>query len=108
MKYLKTYEYKNSKPKIGDYVIINPYINNTIEIYHWILNHIGKIIDIENDLGDRAMYIVKYENIPNEWKGYFSYSDEKNIRKINRFGIKHFSPDKEDLETILLSNKFNI
>jgi hypothetical protein len=44
MKYLKTFE--DIKPRIGDYVIIDPYTHPE-EVDNWILNHVGRIIDIQ-------------------------------------------------------------
>lgn len=101
MKHIKPYE---RIPKIGDYVIIDPY-THPIEVEEWILNHIGKIIGI-----DRDMYIVQYDNIPKGWEGHFSYNDgdEGNIRKTHRFGIEHFAKTKKDLEIFVSQNKFNL
>ena len=108
MRYLKKYE-ASRNPKIGDYVIIDPH-TPVKEVEDWILNHIGQIIDVEMDFStDRYRYTVKYENIPKGWEDHFSYDyHEKNIRRTYKFGIEHYSKNKEDLERIIAINKYNL
>jgi hypothetical protein len=102
------YESKSIKPRIGDYVIIDPYTGFQ-EVEDWILNHIGQIIGFEKKY-DGEMYIVEYENIPKGWEGHFSYEENgpENIRKTQLFGIEHFAKNKKELELKLAQNKYNI
>lgn len=106
MKYIKSFESKITNPRIGDYVIIDPYTYPE-EVSDWILNHIGRIIGIDTL---EELYIVEYENIPEEWKGHFSYEKDEleNVRKTPRFGIEHFSKSKKKLELMLATNKYNL
>jgi len=117
MKYIKTYEniqaprtYEElniGKPEIGDYVIIKPYTNPR-ELSDWIMNTMGKIIDIDDDL-----YVIKYDNIPKGWEGHFTYSGDdgyyvEGIRKAYKFAILHWSKDKNEIEVIINANKYNL
>lgn len=116
MKYIKKYESVN-KPQIGDYVICEEINNNTtsthaIEINKYVMLHIGQIIKIfppTSDLG--VMYVVKYENLPNELQNSFIFYDD--IEHHDRRGfytdeIKFYSTNKKDLEDILLLKKYNL
>lgn len=123
MKYLKTYEGinfgNNSKigdPKIGDYVICKEddlYPNNkSINLLMKFLNeNIGQCINIVNDL-----YYIEYNNIPELIEEFFRFDKKTgliekkvtNCRCMRSGEIIYFSSDREDLETILNVNKYNL
>ena len=97
----KIYELMNEistgEPEIGDYVIINwGYtidFNDVQKLRDHIENNIGKIIDY-----GFATYYVKYKNLPRENK----------IIQISKDYIKHWSKNKEELELILATKKYNL
>ena len=106
MKHLKIYEeLNNTKPKIGDYVICKDYLT---EVYNFVLNNIGQIIDIvSNYHGDQ--YVIKFENIPENIKNWFyNYNNDRNTRSYDENEILYFSNNKEDLEIILQTKKYNL
>jgi len=106
MKILKFNENSNkNEPKVGDYVICyysdNDVVNDTIN------NKIGIIVKInyDNNYPFKVKYNISYRDrsITREFKLKNSNSFE-----FNRSEIIHFSEDKDELEIILNSNKFNI
>jgi len=107
MKYLKSYENINN-PKIGDYVIAIDNITSSKDANDILKNTIGKIISTNKWYRKNPLYTTKYDNIPEDLKGHFSYDNEQNIRKLTRIEIKHFSNSKKELETIISANKYNI
>jgi hypothetical protein len=110
MKHLKKYEQlKEQEPKIGDFVICTDNgITNDKNFESYLNTNIGKIILIRDN--DKDPYCVLYEDIPSNFKVYASIVHDK-IRKLikfNRDEIKYFSKNKEDLERIIIANKYNI
>ena len=114
MKYLKTYEMKHLKyfelttekviPKIGDYILMNQTtlfhhdFINTNKFLKYVTNNIGEIIKKESP----SIYIIKYnDKVPGT-----SGTDQNTIR-AHPEEFK-FSTNKLELETIILSQKFNI
>jgi hypothetical protein len=79
---------------------INYYLENNIEVY---------IKDIEDN--GKILLIVKYENVPNSLEPFFDIDKSNNnngIRYFEKSEIIHFSPNKEKLEAIITSKKYNI
>ena len=106
MKHIKKYE-QNISIEVGDYVICtdNGITNdNNFEVY--LKSHIGKIILIKKYIKDP--YLVLYENLPDKFKTYSSTNDNLKLIKFNENEIIHFSKNKEDLEHIIVANKYNI
>jgi hypothetical protein len=111
MKYLKTYEkhqvkteYDSIKPQIGDYVICQEIFSRGLDekhIINFLKSNIGQYVKKQNT---NNSYIVKYNKIPPELKIRFI----KGLRAFNESEIIHFSPNKEDLELILKTNKYNL
>lgn len=95
----KIYEKINlQSPKIGDYVITKSQQSGAIAIF--TNNNIGQLKSIyKND------YRIKYNNIPSELKGNF---DGEYRRGFDLRQIIHWSKNKEDLEIILQSEKYNL
>ena len=107
MKYLKFFENEQiSKklPNVGDYVLCDESFKT--ELNNFINNNIGKIIKIEHD-SHITEYLVEYDLnlIPLGIKKYFIYN---NRRLFIIDEITHHSDNKDDLELILLSKKYNI
>ena len=107
----KIYETLNQDaPEKGDYVIINwGYTildaKNTQKLRDHIENSVGKVIDygITSYLFPQPpdkydAYYIKYENLPRENK----------IIQISKQYIKYWSKNKEELELMLASKKYNL
>jgi hypothetical protein len=113
MKYIKSFEIVNQdKPKIGDYAIINiPEIDadGPNKGKHFINNNVGKII---KTTGYDNKFLIKYNinfNTCGFTKAHFQFLEDPNgQRYINKEYITHWSDNKEELENILNSNKFNL
>ena len=130
MKYLKKYEdinngSSNNEPKVNDYVILKSYSH----LGDFFKNNIGQIEAICPDIdSDKLVYIIYFENenIPVSTLWYFD-----NLESINKFlnkvnhellpitykkffyvsykeDIKYFSSNKQDLEAIIYSEKYNL
>jgi len=112
MKYLKTYEEVNERElQIGDYIFCDGSFGFSEEVANFIENNIGQYV--ANDSNDRDILIIQYENVPNELRKNLYYTDEnyttyENAAIMERWEIKYWSPNKEDLEIYLDSNKYNL
>lgn len=117
MKHLKAFEEINiSNPHTGDYVICYSDSSRMIEsnINLFLSNNIGKVFSVD-DYNNQID--VTYENIPDKLLNFFegkrkiSSSEENKSTYIITLGqstIKHLSNDKQELEVILNTKKFNI
>lgn len=110
MKYIKKYENNRfvEQLAIGDYVYC---IEKTLslcdleeEVRLFIKNNIGQYIGYKDD-SSFAKYKVKYENVP---KKFYDYFFDGGVRLFLRSEIEMFNKDKETLETIINSNKYNL
>lgn len=117
MKYIKKFE-NLTIPKIGDYILtkynVDDYKDSIPEIYVFLNNNIGKIIDKPNN-NIHNIYIVQYENIPksilynfNYEKNSFNDKQYENYRIVNLNNILHFSENKFDINIFKNANKFNL
>jgi len=98
--------FEELKPELGDYVIC---YENSKSITNFLNNNIGIIV--EHDKIRMYEYLIKYENVPYELKDWFSDEDDRdftNCRRMGKYEIAHFSKYKEELEEILVTNKYNI
>lgn len=104
MKHLKKYEKTIHNINIDDYAITNKPSEfddpTTSEILKFTSLNIGKVVDIY-----KKWIILKYDNIPEEIK---KYSTNNNIFKIKYYYIEYNSKDKNELETYLNTNKYNL
>ncbi len=109
----KLYEKNQIIPKVGDYVICSyddcSYEDMNMHGYSldektFIRNKIGKVINI--DRYNDYPYYVSYDNIP----GHLSNGDidVEDFIYISRDAVKYWSKNKEDLDIIINTNKFNI
>ena len=112
MKYIKKFENLNF-PEVGEYVICEAdklLFNN---LNDFLLAHVGQLIKIGNR--NTMPYVIEfdvlYDDFP-ELKNYraTNYSDElKKLRiEFSRKEIIYISKDKEYLESILATNKYNL
>jgi len=108
MKYLKRFENINT-PQVGDYVIASLKTDKDIGIF--IANNIGQIVAIsENDIN--KLYTVKFFNIEKDIEKFFftepEYGEYMTLMFFYKYEILAFSKNKEELETILNANKYNL
>ena len=115
MKYIRTFENNKSQIQIGDYVILTNFaIQDTVfeELRSFLENNIGKIINLIT-IHKKDGVEVEYDNVPENLEHFFVSLDVfnrgiKNIRRTFMTAIIHHSKNKEELEQIILNNKFNI
>ena len=101
MKYMKYFEMNQGSPEIGDYVICETEFDNESIFTN---DNIGKIINY--DYNSNFPYAVTYDNIPfNLSNGNYGGNE---VITFNLTSIKYWSKDRNELEIILKSNKFNI
>jgi len=102
----KLYE-KNEKnddsPQIGDYVICS---GSIAPEEAFVFNKIGQIIGFDNSQSSTYPYRVTYDNIPRNIVN--DIIDGKSVIFMNNGSILYWSKDKEYLELIINTNKFNI
>jgi len=124
MKYLKTYEQSIDEPKVGDYVICDDeFFPEDYGLRVFIKNNIGQINGISTLPGGYrtiglSKYNVLYDDIPlSSIRIHFQTNYGTSTRKpawpsgnriFNRKDIIYWSDNKEDCETYLISNKYNL
>jgi len=114
MRYIKKFEKLNEyRPmKVDDYVICEneAYHKREIPLIEFINNNIGRIKKIGghkiNNIFYPSNYLVEYFNIPEELENYFIEGGYC-IRMIES-QIKWWSENKEDLEDIIMTQKYNL
>lgn len=124
----KIFENINKQPKVGDYVIIDAdefnYFNDWNEnVINFIKSNIGQIQSISshvqgpNDESSKVRFYIKFENVPdnisysnfkNRKPRSLSVFSEKDIRGFLSNDIKYWSNNKDELEAILQSKKYNL
>ena len=109
MKYIKKYDDVNySKPEVGDYILIKSG-SKFEDVENFIDYNIGKIVKLNEFL----VHVV-YKDVPSIIRSYFldniyDFSDEyEYLYDFYLWKIVAFSKNKEDLELILNSNKYNM
>jgi hypothetical protein len=120
MKYIKNFEflfenYKESKPKIGDYVYLNKdpkKWNYKPETFDFIKQNIGKIDHIEQE--KKLLYHIIFSKKPKNKNNYdfdFRYDNGK-LEGYTLYAtyedILDFSNNMEDLQHYVDSNKYNL
>ena len=104
------------KPEVGDYVICDEIPQSEpkflyAEVIDFLKNNVGKIkkYDVDTDYEGEGKYgyIVVYNNIPIGLVSYFMYANGKGRRMLED-DIKYWRKNREDLEMILSSKKYNI
>lgn len=124
MKYIKEFEstsslfWKKNEPKKGDYIIFKDYSvisTHTRNVFshltpksftEFIENNIGKII---TNKSENDNYDVVYYNVPKNIEIWFNIlNDHVKSATINIKNIIYWSENKEELELILKSMKYNL
>jgi len=98
MKYIKKFENIIS---VGYYVLL--YKNFDDEYNNFISNNIGIVVDLYNIINGEVG--IKYDNVPSSLVDYFR-SD--GYRIFYSYQIEHISCDRDDLDAILQSKKYNL
>jgi len=109
MKHLKTFENNNTfkekpplQPEVNNYVICKE-ITHDKNVNHFLNNNVGQISEIDS-ARQLNNYLIFWENVPEELDCKFI----DNKRFMSRDEIIYFSYDKEFLETMISSNKYNL
>lgn len=111
MKYLKKFENLNNPIEIGDYVICDEAIldytdKEYMKAINFVSNNIGKYVKYL--IADKYA-VIQFENVPDDIKEYFSADDEfENCRNMYMFEIIMHSKSKEELESKLAADKYNL
>ena len=94
-------------PMYGDYVICLEQESGDDEFDNFLLNCIGEIVGYSEGSYD---YIIKYNDIPNQFLFYFGSNgtNYRLCRPMKKSEILHWSENKEDLEPFIQSNKYNL
>jgi len=104
MKYIKLYENilpLDGESKTGDYVICNDFsIPQTI-------NTIGRI-ELRLNVNNYPYYIKFDDDFMDSLDGEELSYFQEGLRKMSKDEIIHFSQNREDLETIINSNRYNL
>lgn len=114
MKYIKTFEELNiGLPEINDYVICE--VGDVFDTYNisnlnlFLNNNIGQIVNINKSFD---IFQIKYQNIPDDISNMFITTTtskyNSNVRNMRRDNILYWSVNKEELETLLSVNKYNL
>ena len=88
-------------PEIGDWVICKESDSDS-EVDTFTSNNIGKYIRYDYDI--QYHYVIYYEDVPEDLQKYFSFNE----RNMELSEIQYWSKDKEDLEYIIQTSKFNL
>jgi hypothetical protein len=112
MKYLKRFE-NIDKTFIGKYVLLNLKGKNILnaEAIEFLENTSGEIIaEYDKKITYEKIITVKYDNIPDNIKKFFSYSINNKfwVRNFYSSDIIFFSKNKDDIETFIQSKKYNL
>lgn len=124
MRYIKTYEASKerdiTKPRVGDYVLINIKYNgddeDMISYSTFINNNIGRIFRINKGqfINEVTEVCVEYNNITpdnSEWFNYMQdkqYDKTKGWRQFSISRIKELASTKKELELKIQTDKYNL
>lgn len=92
---------KQDHPMVGEYVLAND-VSGSMKAKDFVNNNIGLCTGIHS--GDQFPFEVEYENLTPYLEKFFN----KNKTNFSRNEILYWSDNKEELELILQSRKFNI
>ena len=104
MKHLKTFETIHKTPRIGDYVLCEEKDTSNFSLNYFISSNIGQIINNRGRHNSYYPYLVKYENVPVEIEKRF----ENGEREMAENEVLYWSDNKEELETIINTNKYKL
>lgn len=105
----KIFETISTQPNLGDYVIIDG-ADKYDEFNDFVKNNVGRIIKVGREHGGNGkVFTVKFENIPERLtyqKLNFFYTD--GTRKCTAQHFKYWSDNKEELESLISAEKYNL
>ena len=106
----KIFETINEQTQIGDYVITYNKDEDDGEdnIWNYLNNSVGKFIDI---VDYTKSHVIEYTLTDELYKKYSIFPPNKNNTINSNFelkNIKYWSKDKEELETLLTTKKYNL
>lgn len=112
MRYIKKYEEvisKNFRPhlKEGGFVLLDPEIFQT-NIKEFIKTEIGEITGIDFNSNSNYPYHILYDKPLPVDPEYRKPKDKNFAIAVEPSDILYYSSNKEDLEAIIKSNKYNI
>ena len=97
----------NDSLKKGNYVICEEPAYP--ELFNFLNNNIGEVINFSTK---QQRYSIRYEDVPNNLFTYFYKSMRKSglggHRYFNFSDIKYYSDNKEELELLLQTKKYNL
>ena len=96
-----------NEPEIGDYVICHSDESGEKSLNEFTSVNIGIIIDKTSKDMINYPYSIKYDDLPSKLSSYTNNNDYNTI-PFKKEEILYFSKNKEDLELILNTKKFNI
>jgi hypothetical protein len=118
MRYIKHFEFLSRLPKVGDFVIVYYYNvghdDDLDGLKTFLDNNVGEIVEIGDNKYDKYdKYMdVSYKNVPENIRYFFYYdSDDENteyMKIISKDNINKLSEDRKELETYLMSKKYNL
>jgi hypothetical protein len=91
---------KDIKP--GEYIIY--YNEGQHDLLQFLNNNIGQA----RNYGTDSSIQIEYINVPDNLKGYFTYSYGTYVRFLTTKNIIFHSPDKKDVEQFIAAKKYNI
>jgi len=94
-------------PEKGDYVICNSVSSSETSLNDFICYNVGIILDIRTKEIVKYPYMIKYEDLP-EYLVNYSKNYDYNTIPFKEDEILYWSKNKEELENILFTNKFNL
>jgi len=98
MKYIKLFE-NLSNPEVGDYAICK--FEFSPDVNKFLQNNVGKIVSVT---GFPSPYVVEFENATKKLSPYIM----DGRKWFDRDDIIKWSKNKEELEAILITNKYNL
>lgn len=107
----KLFESLNRPPQNGDYVLIDyeQYDHGFHKPWHdFYISNIGQIINFDFDSNS---YKIKFQmtELPKDFpRGYFRIEDGNYTENYYLKNLKYWSEDKEDIETLLSKDKYNL
>ena len=118
MKHIRTYEQSSNEPQIGEYAICDIAFTSGQEfreqMNNFVKNNIGKILEIDNIHGKNfeKYYHIYYQNVPKEFSRFFGWRQKYDFSEyflnIHEDSIICHSIDKEKLELLIHTNKYNL
>jgi len=100
----KIFENVSSIPKVGDYILMNLDIfSKTRQTWINALSSIAQIVEVQDDF----FYRIKFDIIEGnpEFENGF---DKEGCRTFHLSYLKYWSEDKDELEALVSSKKYNL